>query len=66
MGMVFVTIILFIQLVNDEGITFFFLAHIAYCQVSTGRGSKKRSIGFPPGLDRLLQNGEFPEGNGIT
>lgn len=66
MGMVLATSILCIRLVNDESITFFSPAHIAYCQVSAGRGCKKRPTGFPPGLERLLQNGEFPEGSGLV
>lgn len=41
---------------------FFSSTHIAYSQVSTGRGSEERQARFPPRLERLLQNGEFPEG----
>lgn len=45
-----------------QNITFFSPKHIAYCQVSAGRGSEERPTGFPPGLERLLQNGKLPEG----
>lgn len=41
---------------------FLFAIRTAYCQVSTGRGREERPAGFPPGLERLLQNGEFLEG----
>lgn len=47
---------------GDSGHHFLSLpTHVAYCQVSAGRGGKERPTGFPPGLERLLQNGEFPE-----
>ena len=60
LGLVPVTSIAWVQLGNAEA-HFLSSIYIAYCQVSAGRGSEERPAGFPPGLERLLQNGKFLE-----
>jgi hypothetical protein len=60
LNIVFAITITWVQLGKGIYHFLFFPIQIAYCQVSTGRGSEERPTGFPSGLERLLQNGEFP------
>lgn len=61
LGLVPVTSTVWAQLGNVEVHFLLSSIYIAYCQVSAGRGSEERPAGFPPGLERLLQNGKFLE-----
>ena len=61
LGLVPVTSTAWAQLGNVEVHFLLYSVYIAYCQVSAGRGSEERPAGFPPGLERLLQNGKFLE-----